>query len=942
MRSHYIILVILVAGLLWAGGMTNDKTHIDESSSIGNVVEPMKVPSKPMVFDSTNKTFSNDTAYSLNVNERFSYVHGGYFTVASDGYTHFNLTFMKGMYINVSLLFEINKTANQGDLDMDVLFSNGTTWVSGMSVGDGEFIGPVEVPFTDEYIVVVYPYSNPYVEPIGNSADLIVQMLDKATAILDHNINMVLDHPKLMPERMPELPTGTSEWLWEGTMLNDLTHSCITYGGGYCSSYERTPPSYWNVQENLTEGHSEIYKVWLEEGSKVRINISYLDPVLFSNPTNDTVIVGLTSLDLFLDYSVTVQEYYEKFGRLDDFSEKLDFAKGDNRAYYEVGQMTWLTGHILEVKIPKSGWHVVGLSSAVLGAAQTTSYTIELKFVDRYDQQTLTNDHPTRAVYLGAGDAEEKGLTVNTTKPDYFNVSVRKNSRLIIDIIFDRHQGQVNLYLFDGTLAVYPHDEDLALVGMSDFTDQNQQQVELLVFTADVFYIKINTTSTEDVYYDLIVTVGPIDDSYEPNNNIMEAPLLPGAGGYDLFFQKGDEDFFSVFLFKDDVVNVSLFFNGTLANLNLEFYDDSAIQINKSISSSSSVEEVVVEAKRSGIYFIRVRGVWSSFLDRGLDYNLVVTIDEEDDQFEPNDAPSTATPIQDGIFQNLAIRAGDEDWYRIYLKDGEGFQVSVGFDTSKGDIDLVLYDSDLTTILNSSQSFTQNEELSYLPTSNGEVFLRVALFGGQSVIYELHVLIDELDSTYEDNDDFSQAYPLNATYHEGIEARGGDYDYYLVNVPMFYALVVELTFDVGQDFSLAVFSNLGGLIDYSDGVLNTEIVGPFGVTQNSLITIRVFDKLPGLTNYDLNITVDLASVLVPPPIAVIGDFLVPHLGFPASSLLLTNVSTTVSSTVTTGGGTTTTSGLSPIGGIIYGAGGLSVGLGVGGGGALVLRRRFGS
>jgi hypothetical protein len=381
--------------------------------------------------------------------------------------------------------------------------------------------------------------------------------------------------------------------------------------------------------------------------------------------------------------------------------------------------------------------------------------------------------------------------------------------------------------------------------------------------------------------------VYPIDDSYEPNDNAGQAQQLPGDGVYDLFLAKDNLDWFFISLFKDDDATIELDFIGSLADLNLFVYNSNGQSVGSSTSGTGDHEEVVFVAPSTDIYLIRVRGVSATFIQPGLDYQLTISVVENDDDLEPNDSSGSARPLQDGNFPELKVRAGDEDWYQIYLKATEELVVSVDFDSELGDLDLVLYDLSVTTILASSQGFTGYEEFNYIADNEEEVLLRVVLFEGLSVIYNMTVDIPEIDDSFgwEDNDNFDQAVFLgnetltDVTYSE-IEARGGDYDYYRVPVPKDFAIIAEITFDLNFDFELFMYSSRKSEINHSDSDLNTENIGPVPVGDATDVFIVVHMKSSGLTSYDLHLVVDLKSLLLPPSTTPSAPSGTVSLGFP--------------------------------------------------------------
>ena len=122
------------------------------------------------------------------------------------------------------------------------------------------------------------------------------------------------------------------------------------------------------------------------------------------------------------------------------------------------------------------------------------------------------------------------------------------------------------------------------------------------------------------------------------------------------------------------------------------------------------------------------------------------------DQFEPNEASSSATPIQQPstgngtqLFQNLSIHEkgngalipGDNDWFQISILQYSSIEIDIFFSTSVGDIEASLYDSNLVRI-DQSWSTTDNESVS-TTMRPGTIFLEI--FGFQQDVFSLNCLM---------------------------------------------------------------------------------------------------------------------------------------------------------------------------------------------------------
>ncbi len=64
----------------------------------------------------------------------------------------------------------------------------------------------------------------------------------------------------------------------------------------------------------------------------------------------------------------------------------------------------------------------------------------------------------------------------------------------------------------------------------------------------------------------------------------------------------------------------------------------------------------------------------------------------EDDEFEENDSKAQAAEVEEGTYENLTCSEDDDDWYRVYLNQGDNLTVTIRFDGDEIDLDMLLED----------------------------------------------------------------------------------------------------------------------------------------------------------------------------------------------------------------------------------------------------------
>lgn len=92
-----------------------------------------------------------------------------------------------------------------------------------------------------------------------------------------------------------------------------------------------------------------------------------------------------------------------------------------------------------------------------------------------------------------------------------------------------------------------------------------------------------------------------------------------------------------------------------------------------------------------GAYHIQVSGPGAAEVKYGLQIDFVPPC-PVDDQLEENDAPESATALEDGQKPGLKACPGDADWFRMTVPAGEKRQLKVGFDAERAPLAVERFD----------------------------------------------------------------------------------------------------------------------------------------------------------------------------------------------------------------------------------------------------------
>jgi hypothetical protein len=108
-----------------------------------------------------------------------------------------------------------------------------------------------------------------------------------------------------------------------------------------------------------------------------------------------------------------------------------------------------------------------------------------------------------------------------------------------------------------------------------------------------------------------------------------------------------------------------------------------------------------------------------------------------DDRFEKNNNVSTAARITPGTYPGLVCN--DDDWYKVSVGAGYGIYANITFINSDGNLDLFLYATDGTTLLDSSQTSANVESVSAVASASGDYFIAIKGRNGDTNVYDMEV-----------------------------------------------------------------------------------------------------------------------------------------------------------------------------------------------------------
>ncbi|MHA1227324.1 MAG: PPC domain-containing protein, partial [Candidatus Hodarchaeales archaeon] len=525
-----------------------------------------------------------------------------------------------------------------------------------------------------------------------------------------------------------------------------------------------------------------------------------------------------------------------------------------------------------------TGWHYIVLDNSYFNSADY--YTLDISFEDSYEGTGNNENSTSQEIFAG----EYPGLVVSSGKDDWYNVSVSKKERLSIDINWfspPTNPVSLNLQVFENSSGDSELDEALTIFNGLRFGPYR-------AFKDSTYLIRVSSENLDPRYYNLTIKIEDIDDYFEDNDDPTKATLLPAtskkygpteqdpfAGPFSL---DGDPDWYAIPLLPGDRLTVTIDFNGSLANLDIQIIDAYAHVLDSSELVPSDSETVSIRVTRADVYLFVVYGV-GAYGTVGVDYNMTVLIDAFDDKFESNNFLAEASPIAEGLYSDLILRDGNDDWYYVYLYENDYIEVNLTYfpeefegEVNDLDLDLINFDESLA---NRSHSLI-NESLSFTAPESGKYYI-LCFIDGNSNSYNLSINIIENDDVYEDNDFLDEATRLNIIPEGEIPTENVEYelsdlqmrvmddDYFVTYVPAGLAIIVEISFLSSQDLDLYLLNLNGTLFDYSNASIgDSEIVGPFAANATYYGDFYFRVSMPsGLnTQYRVKITIGPEELLI--------------------------------------------------------------------------------
>ncbi len=381
------------------------------------------------------------------------------------------------------------------------------------------------------------------------------------------------------------------------------------------------------------------------------------------------------------------------------------------------------------------------------------------------------------------------------------------------------------------------------------------QTLNQQVNSGGTFYVTATLDQGRQVGYDLNIEIidGPPcqDDSLEGSEPtvISRADAVNGDGNslVGLRICDRDTDTFNIDLQDGDTIRwvVKHQVDGD-GNGNLDATITAPDGTTPASGTSTNTDEEVsytVPMGGAGTYTLTVEGASPTRTD----YNLLTYITPDGgtevgpvdpncpDPFEQNDTRMTAASITAGTYNDLLVCPQDDDYYKTTLAPGSSVTFTVdNFNpmcmsnppANCGNLNAFIYDSLTGTPVDTSQSLSGVETVSYTTDVEREVYALVSGFlGAPYAVYRLDVDITPPAPCSDDNNEPNNTGATATTLETpGVYTRqfkcDGDEDWYAITVTENQQAEVFVNYDSEADITLSVFEDAAATSAVS-GMSNT-------------------------------------------------------------------------------------------------------------------------
>ena len=503
------------------------------------------------------------------------------------------------------------------------------------------------------------------------------------------------------------------------------------------------------------------------------------------------------------------------------------------------------------------------LARVYTDAQEKTTYRIGLK-AEEITEEKDNIDTAKNLGILGPQKITELdkigfGRGISRDKQDYYKFSLDAKSDIFLTL--DQLKRNADLEILDN--------DGRTLLFKSDKGDKKPEKIKEILDEGD-YYIKVTPKGSAKTDYQLSLSAEKIlnqEDDIKPGIDIgIITPIneieQQGSIGRGQGSRRDTNDYYNFTVTSENLVTVNL--DNLKSNANIEIYtsDDEIIWRGEEMGRR---KEEFTELLEPGNYTVRVFPQGNARTD----YRLGITaqwpyVDDYNNADEALDfgvVNDDEKKFSNSVGQNYRSESGrdTEDWFRFELSEESDLNIKLS--QLRGNLDLVLYDDDGTTLLDDSKKKGRQQEKINQTLEPGEYYVQVKPKGGGRSSYQLTVNAESV----EDKPDIFNMGDLSVleTYSNndriGFTQRNvrNEIDRYFFNLSGEGR--VDVTLDqLRANANLRVLDSRGSLMfDSRNPGRETEEVGE--ELDAGDYVIEVFPQNAAKTSY--NLSVDFVGVL---------------------------------------------------------------------------------
>ncbi len=301
----------------------------------------------------------------------------------------------------------------------------------------------------------------------------------------------------------------------------------------------------------------------------------------------------------------------------------------------------------------------------IYGADNSEAYNMTIEIIPKgaYDDEYEPNDEFTSASEI---------------YPDFYHNLVN-NDMDIYKIYLDQ---EVSIDIYNTSYLWVQLFDDMYML-LADFTNEGSYlTLDWETHHSGDYYIVVNGSALGDFYDMDIWLTGPMDDWAEPNDFLGESCEL-GFGYHDGLVQS-DDDWYKVWLYPNDPLEINLFYDTVYTWMNLELYDEYENHLASSNMDGDHLHLSWTNWDYNQYVYIKITGN-----NNGDWYHIGLDLTMGDDWAEENDYFYEAQHLNLGYHDELV--QNDDDWYEVWLEPNDPLEINLFYDTEYSWMNLELY-----------------------------------------------------------------------------------------------------------------------------------------------------------------------------------------------------------------------------------------------------------